>query len=104
MIPAILGLAGEDLSADERAFIRAVEPAGIILFALGGESSTGAFLAARLLADYVLRVCEGLMREAGNAVSVLTLVACGAGAVVPIRITGTREKPEMKVEMGRIWR
>lgn len=32
MIPAILGLAGAELSEDERAFIRAAEPAGFILF------------------------------------------------------------------------
>ena len=32
MIPAILGLAGTALSDDERAFLRAVDPAGIILF------------------------------------------------------------------------
>ena len=33
MIPAILGLAGPTLSPDERAFIRAADPAGFILFA-----------------------------------------------------------------------
>lgn len=37
--------------------------------------------AARLLADYVLRAAEGLMREAGNAVSALTLVALLAVAL-----------------------
>lgn len=37
--------------------------------------------AARLLADYVLRACEGLMREASNAVSVLTLTALLAEAL-----------------------
>lgn len=37
--------------------------------------------AARLLADYVLRASEGLMREAGNVISVLTLVALLAAAL-----------------------
>lgn len=37
--------------------------------------------AARLLADYVLRASEGLMREAGNVISVLTLVALLAPAL-----------------------
>ncbi|MFZ5720744.1 MAG: hypothetical protein ACOY5Y_14900 [Pseudomonadota bacterium] len=37
--------------------------------------------AARLLADYVLRSCEGLLREAGSAVSALTLVALLAEAL-----------------------
>ena len=27
----------------------------------------------------------------------------GAGAVVPIKITGTRDAPKMSVEMGRIF-
>ncbi|MBX3485698.1 hypothetical protein [Phenylobacterium sp.] len=31
--------------------------------------------AARLLSDYVLRTCEGLMREAGNVISTLILTA-----------------------------
>ena len=33
MLPAILGLSGETLGADERAFFRAADPAGYILFA-----------------------------------------------------------------------
>ncbi len=33
MLPVILGLAGETLDADERAFFRAADPAGYILFA-----------------------------------------------------------------------
>ncbi|MBU1374802.1 MAG: winged helix-turn-helix transcriptional regulator [Alphaproteobacteria bacterium] len=37
--------------------------------------------AARLLADYVLRASEGLMREAGNVISTLTLVALLAAAL-----------------------
>jgi len=37
--------------------------------------------AARLLADYVLRASEGLSREAGNVISVLTLVALLAPAL-----------------------
>ena len=37
--------------------------------------------AARLLADYVLRAAEGLMREAGNVISVLVLVALLAAAL-----------------------
>lgn len=37
--------------------------------------------AARLLADYVLRASEGLMREAGNVVSLLTLVALLSAAL-----------------------
>lgn len=37
--------------------------------------------AARLLADYILRASEGLMREAGNVISVLTLVALLAAAL-----------------------
>ena len=37
--------------------------------------------AARLLADYVLRASEGLMREAGNVISVLILVALLASAL-----------------------
>jgi hypothetical protein len=37
--------------------------------------------AARLLADYVLRASEGLMREAGNVITVLTLVALLAAAL-----------------------
>jgi DNA-binding Lrp family transcriptional regulator len=37
--------------------------------------------AARLLADYVLRASEGLMREAGNVISVLTLVALLSAAL-----------------------
>ena len=28
----------------------------------------------------------------------------GQGAVLPIRITGTRQKPEFKLEMGRIFK
>jgi len=37
--------------------------------------------AARLLADYLLRASEGLMREAGNVISVLALVALLAAAL-----------------------
>jgi DNA-binding Lrp family transcriptional regulator len=37
--------------------------------------------AARLLADYVLRASEGLMREAGDVISVLTLVALLSAAL-----------------------
>jgi len=37
--------------------------------------------AARLLADYVLRASEGLMREAGNVITVLTLVALLSAAL-----------------------
>lgn len=37
--------------------------------------------AARLLADYVLRASEGLMREAGNVISVLILVSLLAAAL-----------------------
>lgn len=44
--------------------------------------------AARLLADYVLRACEGLMREAGNVVSLLTLVALLAAALADEGRTG----------------
>jgi len=44
--------------------------------------------AARLLADYVLRASEGLMREAGNVISVLTLVALLAAALADEGRTG----------------
>jgi hypothetical protein len=44
--------------------------------------------AARLLADYVLRTSEGLMREAGNVVSVLTLVALLSAALADEGSTG----------------
>jgi DNA-binding Lrp family transcriptional regulator len=37
--------------------------------------------AARLLADYILRASEGLMREAGNVISLLALVALLAAAL-----------------------
>lgn len=37
--------------------------------------------AARLLADYLLRACEGLMRESGNVISALLLVALLAPAL-----------------------
>ncbi|HMP56026.1 MAG TPA: beta-N-acetylhexosaminidase [Novosphingobium sp.] len=38
MLPAIFGIAGPALSADERAFFRAADPAGYILFARNCES------------------------------------------------------------------
>jgi DNA-binding transcriptional regulator YhcF (GntR family) len=41
--------------------------------------------AARLLADYVLRAAEGLMREGGNVISVLVLVALLAAALADER-------------------
>lgn len=44
--------------------------------------------AARLLADYMLRAADGLMREAGNVVSVLTLVALLAPALADEGRTG----------------
>lgn len=44
--------------------------------------------AARLLADYVLRASEGLMREAGNVISVLVLVALLAAALADDRQAG----------------
>lgn len=44
--------------------------------------------AARLLADYVLRASEGLMREAGNVISVLVLVALLAAALHDDRPAG----------------
>lgn len=37
--------------------------------------------AARLLSDYILRACEGLMREAGNVISALTIAALLAAAL-----------------------
>lgn len=44
--------------------------------------------AARLLADYILRASEGLMREAGNVVSVLTLVALLSPALADVAHAG----------------
>lgn len=38
MLPAIFGIAGPSLTADERAFLRAADPAGYILFARNCES------------------------------------------------------------------
>ncbi|HKP80076.1 MAG TPA: hypothetical protein VJU34_13225 [Phenylobacterium sp.] len=48
--------------------------------------------AARLLADYVLRASEGLMREAGNVISVLTLVALLAAALADQGRAGDRPR------------
>lgn len=48
--------------------------------------------AARLLADYILRASEGLMREAGNVVSVLTLVALLAAALADQGRPGDRPR------------
>jgi DNA-binding Lrp family transcriptional regulator len=46
-----------------------------------GTDSVPVRAAARLLADYVLRTSEGLMREASNVISVLVLVALLAAAL-----------------------
>lgn len=48
--------------------------------------------AARLLADYVLRASEGLMREAGNVISVLVLVALLAAALTDEGQAGARPR------------
>lgn len=46
--------------------------------------------AARLLADYVLRSGEGLLRETGNVISALTLVALIASALADESAAGER--------------
>jgi len=68
--------------------------------------------AARLLSDYVLRTCEGLMRETGNVISVLALVALlrtalrgsedgsGRGAK-PISMKGLAEQLQLPAETVR---
>jgi hypothetical protein len=47
----------------------------------GLEGSVPVRAAARLLSDYILRTSEGLMRESGNVISVLALVALLADAL-----------------------
>lgn len=58
--------------------------------------------AARLLADYVLRSCEGLMREAGNAVSALILVALLAATLADDEGTARSGRASVKAIAGRL--
>ncbi|MBL8773269.1 MAG: hypothetical protein JNK30_17940 [Phenylobacterium sp.] len=74
-----------------RAFYQDLQAAGLVEelppSAYGLEDAVPVRAAARLLSDYVLRSCEGLMREAGNVVSALILTAILAAA---LRDTGAR--------------
>ena len=67
-----------------RRFYMELEAAGLIEALPPAAFETDAVpvrAAARLLADYVLRASEGLMREAGNVISLMTLVALLAPAL-----------------------
>ncbi|WP_296600796.1 DeoR family transcriptional regulator [Phenylobacterium sp.] len=67
--------------------------------------------AARLLADYLLRACEGLMRESGNAISVMLLVALlapaladegrASGAPRTISVRGVAMRLKLSAETAR---
>jgi DNA-binding Lrp family transcriptional regulator len=63
--------------------------------------------AARLLADYVLRTCEGLMRETGNVIAGLALVALlrralSEGAPVrPVSVKGLADQLQLPAETVR---
>jgi len=73
MLPAIFGLAGPSLTADERAFFRDAQPAGFILFGRNCESRPQ------------MRALTGALREAVERESLAILIDQEGGRVARMR-------------------
>jgi beta-N-acetylhexosaminidase len=69
MIPAFLGLAGPELTVSERAFFRAVDPAGYILFARNIESPAQVQALTASLTDLAGRALPILIDQEGGRVA-----------------------------------